>query len=312
MNPFVRFLDRQPVVVLDGGLATALEARGHDLNHHLWSARLLIDAPHEIAAVTTEYLEAGADCVATATYQATFEAFAEIGVAERRATELFERAVAIAVQARDAFWSDPANRVGRLKPLVAASIGPFGAYLADGSEYSGRYGMSEHELYEFHERRFRLLADSPADLVAFETIPSRPEVEALLQLVADHGEVWAWLSMCCSDGAHLWDGSSVAEAARACQSVDHIAAVGVNCVAPEIVPDLVASIRSATDKPVLAYPNSGEAYDAHSKAWDGEVDAGDLSVTSSAWLDAGARIIGGCCRVGPDQIREIRSRLVGT
>ncbi len=312
MNPFLRFLDRQPVVVLDGGLATALEARGHDLNHHLWSARLLIDAPSEIAAVTTAYLKAGADCVATATYQATFEGFAEMGVAERDAIELFERAVEIAVEARDAFWRDPANRVGRRKPLVASSIGPYGAYLADGSEYSGRYGLTEEELYEFHERRFRLLADSAADLVAFETIPSRPEVEALLALVADHGNAWAWLSMSCLDAAHLWDGSSVIEAARACNGVDHIAAVGVNCVPPEIVPELVALVRSATDKPVLAYPNSGEAYDADSKVWDGEAEAGDLSVASRAWMHAGARIVGGCCRVGPEQIREIRSRLVGT
>jgi homocysteine S-methyltransferase len=312
VNPFAPFLERQSVVILDGGLSTALEGRGHDLSHRLWSAKLLVDAPEEIGTVTREYLEAGADCVGTATYQATTQGFRELGLSGDEAVGLLRGAVELAVEARDDFWSDPANRRGRLRPLVAASIGPYGAYLADGSEYSGRYGLTERELYDFHGTRFDVLADSDAELLAVETIPSLPEVRALLRLVEEHPSSWVWVSFCCRDGEHLWDGSELAEAVSACDAVDRVAAIGVNCVSPELVSDLIGEIRSRTDKPVAVYPNSGESYDPEAKNWDPGSCEVDWQQAPKQWARAGAEVIGGCCRVGPETICVIRQQLLAT
>lgn len=309
-NPLAAFLERQGFVVLDGGLATTLEARGHELDSTLWSAALLRDDPGAVRDVHRAFLEAGADVVATAGYQASFAGFEEAGLGEGDAVELFRRSVAIAVEARDGFWADPANREGRLRPLVAASVGPYGAYLADGSEYDGRYGLPASDLDAFHRRRFRLLADSAADLVACETIPSGPEARVLLEILEDTPGAWAWLSFCCRDAAHLHDGTPLAEVVRACEGASRVAAVGVNCVAPSLVAGLVDTIRAETSLPLLVYPNSGEGWDAERGAWTGRGSSDRVAASAPSWLEAGARGVGGCCRVGPEAIRALRERLV--
>lgn len=304
------FLERQGVVVLDGGLATELEARGLRLDDRLWSARLLLDEPEEIGRLHRDYLDAGADCITTASYQATYQGLAEAGIDEDAAGELLRRSVRLAVDARDGFWSVPANRAGRLRPLVAASVGPYGAYLADGSEYSGRYGLSEAELRDFHERRFRLLAASGADLLALETIPSLPEARALMSLLADTVGAWAWISFSCPDGVTLADGTPLADAARACADTPRLAAIGVNCVPPRHVPSLVAELRTTTSLPVLAYPNSGEGWSAPEKRWSGREEMLDWEAAGRAWVTAGAAGVGGCCRTGPAEVRRLRAGTV--
>jgi homocysteine S-methyltransferase len=309
-NPFAPFLDAQGVVILDGGLATTLEARGHSLGTRLWSARLLVDAPDAIRDVHRAYLEAGADCISTASYQATFAGFSELGIDHARAAELILRSVTLAVEARDAFWQVPANRVGRLRPLVAASVGPYGAYLADGSEYVGRYAIGEPEILAFHDERFRLLAASEADVIAFETVPSLPEALALTRLLDGSAGAWAWLSFTCRDGRHLADGTRLADAARACAGAQGLVAAGVNCVPPGHVPALVAELRSVTNLPIAVYPNSGEVYDATLKTWTGPASVEEFETASGAWVASGATLVGGCCRVGPEQIRALRRRLV--
>ncbi len=305
-NPFRRFLDEQGIVVLDGGLATALEADGYVLDSDLWSARLLLDAPEAVRAVHTAYLEAGADCITTATYQASFDAFGRLGVDAAAAADLMRGSVRLAVEARSAFWSEPVNRAGRLEPIVAASAGPYGAFLADGSEYDGRYGVDQDVLDTFHRARLEVLAETDADLIAFETIPSLPEVEVIAALLSETPATWAWITFSCRDGRHLWDGSPVAEAARACSVGDGVAGVGVNCTSPRFVVDLIDEIRGATDLPIIAYPNSGETYDAAAKVWTGQAVGSEWLAGALEWVGAGARVVGGCCRVGPDMIRELR------
>jgi homocysteine S-methyltransferase len=309
-DPFAPFLRAQGVVVLDGGLATALEALGEDLDDPLWSARVLLDAPEAVRAVHRAYLEAGADCIATVTYQATFEGFAARGMSDAQAEEAFRGAVALAVDARDAFWREPAGRTGRLQPLVAASVGPYGAYLADGSEYTGAYDLSEDQLLAFHRRRWRLLAASPADLLACETIPSLVETRALLRLLADTPDRWAWISFQCRDGAHLADGTPLEQTVRLCDAADRIAAVGVNCVPPSRVPALLARARSATTKTLAAYPNSGEVYDAGEKRWRAGTAWDDPAAAAPGWRARGASVLGGCCRTGPETIRRMRRALL--
>lgn len=309
-SPIDAVLDRQRFVVLDGGLATELEARGCDLSDELWSARILMDDPGLIRDVHLDYLRAGADCVLSASYQATVPGFVRRGLARDRAEELIRLSVQLAKEACEEFWRDPANRDDRVPPLVAASVGPYGAYLADGSEYTGSYDIGEPELYDFHRDRWRLLRDSGADLMACETVPSLDEVRALSLLLRESPDVAAWMSFSCGDAAHLRDGSPLHLAVSEVAELRQVTAVGVNCVAPSIVPGLIQQVRALTGKTIVVYPNSGERWDARRKSWVGVGGNTDIGESATQWFDLGARVIGGCCRTGPADIRSIRRALV--
>jgi homocysteine S-methyltransferase len=309
-NPIIHYLGQQGVMVLDGGLATALEARGCDLVDELWSAKVLLEAPELIREVHLDYLLAGADCITTSSYQATLPGFTNRGLGEDAGRDFLRLSLILALEARDLFWCEAANRRGRLRPLVAASIGPYGAYLADGSEYTGRYGISDAELYEFHRDRWQVLAAGGADIMACETIPTRREAEALLCLVSETPDQWAWLSFSCRDGKHLCDGGRLRDAARACHAEPRVAAVGINCTAPEFIAPLIDEARMGTEKPILVYPNSGEGYDAEQKRWCPAPSRVDWEETVEGWVRRGASGVGGCCRVGPRRIADIRRYLV--
>lgn len=308
-NPIAGFLEGQKVFVLDGGLATAMEARGSDLKDDLWSAKILLEDPQLIKEVHLDFLRAGADCIATASYQASLPGFRRRGLSEEDGRELLVLSVRLALDARDEFWSAAKNRTGRRRPLVAASVGPYGAYLADGSEYTGNYGLSEEEIYEFHRERWHILAEAGPDLMACETIPGQGEAEVLLRLLTETPEQWAWISFSCRDAEHLSDGGPIRDAVRLLDREARVAAVGVNCIAPELVTPLLEEMRRETEKPVLVYPNSGESYDAGDKRWHSAPSTTRLESAALDWVEQGAAGVGGCCRVSPDEIRSIRSNL---
>ncbi|GAB4443597.1 MAG: homocysteine S-methyltransferase [Anaerolineae bacterium] len=309
LNPIETILQTYPAVVLDGALATELERRGCDLRDPLWSARVLLEAPDLIRQVHTDYFAAGADCAITASYQATFEGFAGRGLSRAEAEDLMRLSVRLAIEARDSFWVNPANRTGRSRPFVAASIGPYGAFLRDGSEYRGDYGLSEAELITFHRPRMAVLAAAGADMLACETIPCLVEARALARLLEEFPGISAWFSFSCRDAARISQGESLAECVALLDAHPQVAAVGVNCTAPRFVPNLVRAARAATRKPILAYPNSGETYDAATFSWHGETTCEAFSSQAQRWYENGARIIGGCCRTTPDHIRELAARL---
>lgn len=308
-NPVAPFLERQGVMILDGGLATELEARGCDLCDELWSARVLIEDPDLVGRVHADYLAAGADCIASASYQASFEGFQRRGLSEDEAAELLRLSVRLAIRARDAFWGDPANRSGRLRPLVAASVGPYGAALADGSEYTGVYDLDEPGLRAFHRQRWRVLAASGADLLACETIPSQAEAGVLLRLLRETPRAYAWFSFSCRDGK-LSDGTPLVDTLAPFTDQPQVVAVGVNCTPPSSILHLIVEARRAVDTPIVVYPNSGEGWDAEQRCWVGTAEAVDFATASERWRDAGASLIGGCCRTGPQHIEAIRRRLV--
>ena len=311
-DPLTTLLERQKVAILDGGLATELEARGHDLADELWSARLLIEAPDEIRRLHLDYLEAGADCIVSASYQASFAGLARRGLEADAAEDLLRRSVDLARAARAELWRDPAKRAGRQPPLVAASVGPYGAALADGSEYTGDYDLDAAGLARFHRRRLQVLATSGADLLACETIPSALEARVLAGLLGELPEARGWISFSCRDGEHLSDGTPIAAIAAEVAASDRVIAVGVNCTAPRHVGALISAIARVTAKPILAYPNSGERYDARTGRW---LAGGDRSApifaTAADWVARGARVLGGCCRTGPEHIRALRRALLG-
>ncbi len=308
-NPFDRFFAESDVVILDGALATELERRGANLNDALWSARILLEDPDLIRQVHYDYLVAGADVITTASYQATFGGFARRGLSHQQAADLMRLSVQLALEARESFWDDPANRAGRIRPLVAASLGPYGAYLADGSEYRGDYNLSIAELMEFHRPRMAVLAASGADLLACETIPCQIEGEALVALLREFADTPAWLSFSCRNGEEVSDGGSFASCAALANQGDQIVAVGVNCTAPRYIEDLLRIARSVTGKPLLCYPNSGEAWDPLNNCWVGSTGVTDFHTPARRWHAAGAALIGGCCRTAPEDIRDMREAL---
>jgi homocysteine S-methyltransferase len=292
----VRDISGAPLV-LDGGLATELEARGHDLSDGLWSARLLIDAPDEIVAAHLAFFDAGAVIATTASYQASFEGFAAHGIDRTQTAALLRRSVELAKSAR--------RRCPDRKRWVAASVGPYGAMLADGSEYRGRYGLGVRELIDFHRPRLEVLAEAEPDVFALETVPDADEAFALSQVIAGIG-VPAWLSYTIS-GARTRAGQSLEDAFSVAANNADIIAVGVNCCAPEDVPQAVVTAREVTGKPVIVYPNSGEGWDAQRRTWTG----GSRFPADRApfWAADGAQIIGGCCRVGPADISALSRTL---
>jgi homocysteine S-methyltransferase len=306
-DPIENLLSRRPFVVLDGALATELERRGADLNDPLWSAKYLIERPDIIHSVHLDYLRAGADVVTTATYQATFEGFARRGIGPGQAAQLMRGAVALAVAARDEFWYVESNRIGRPRPLVAASVGPYGALLADGSEYRGRYAVSDRALEDFHRPRLAVLAACGADLLACETIPCLREAKVLARLIEQFPALCAWISFSCQDESHNCEGEDMADCVAQLRAYPQIAAVGVNCSRPELMTPLLRRMRGHTDKPLLVYPNSGECYDPASKQWSGSPGTTRFGHQAREWYAEGARLIGGCCRTTPEDIRGVKS-----
>ena len=293
-------LGRGPIV-LDGGLGTLLESRGHDLGSDLWSARLLLERPEEIRAAHREYFEAGARVGITASYQVTYEGLARAGIGAAETSALLRRSVELAVEARDEVAGDGVER------WVAASVGPYGAMLADGSEYRGDYGLDVDALRRWHRPRLAVLADTAADLLAVETIPCVEEVKAvaleLHELAAP-----AWVSVTAAMGA-LRSGDDLREAYAFLDDIDEVVAVGINCSDPLDVNAAIEAARAVTAKPVVVYPNSGEQWDAKNRRWMGDSDFPDWLIRE--WVAAGASLIGGCCRVGPLDIAGI-SRVLGT
>jgi homocysteine S-methyltransferase len=310
-DPLSRILAQQGFLVLDGGLATELEARGADLGDELWSAKVLVDDQALIKQVYRDYLAAGADCIVSASYQATIPGMMRHGLSESDAVALLERSVELALEARRVFWGEPANRAGRCEPLVVASIGPYGAYLANGAEYTGDYDLDEAGLYEFHRRRWHVLARTGADVIACETVPSRIEARAIVRLLQEVPNCSAWISFNCRDQAHIADGTPLAEAVRELNQVEQVVAIGVNCTPPSIVSGLIRCLSGATNKIIVVYPNSGEGWDAERKVWTGLAEPVDFGKLAGEWKALGASCIGGCCRTGPNHIRVIRDVLSG-
>ena len=307
-DPLQSFLRSAGVVLLDGGLATELERRGADLRGHLWSARILVEQPDLLRQVHLDYFIAGADVAITASYQASIGGLMQQGATEPEARATLRRSVQVAAEAREQFLrlGLPA---GRRPPLVAGSIGPYGAARADGSEFSGHYGVSRQALADFHGPRLEELIRAGADLLAIETIPSPEEAEVVVQLLRAWPAVGALVSFSCRDSAHVCEGEPIEAAVAPVVGHPQVLAVGINCTPPQFLEPLLHRLRRVTDKPLVAYPNSGELWDATNRCWLGS-GGFDPLVEGPRWYQAGARLIGGCCRTGPDTIRALRSALV--
>jgi homocysteine S-methyltransferase len=286
--------------VLDGGMASELEYQGANIDGPLWSAHVLEDAPEKVVAVHHAYIEAGAQCIETASYQVSRMGYAEFGLAPEGADAALLHAVELARKAAAKF---PQRRV-----VVAASLGPYGAALHNGAEYHGNYGVGFSELVNFHRERIRVLAsaaESAPDLLAFETLPSLEEALAIGEALAPWPDLAAWFSFTCKDGQHVAHGELLFDCAAAVAGFPQTVAIGVNCTHPSLIPALIGELRRATNKPVVAYPNSGEGWDAQARCWTGTGDPASFGAQAAQWFAAGAQIVGGCCRTRPAHIRQV-------
>lgn len=290
-DPLAAIIARRGVALLDGGLATTLEARGADLSGRLWSARVLRERPDLVRDVHADFLRAGADVVITASYQASFAGFAAAGIAPDETVELLRRSVALG--------RDAAVLAARPDALVAASVGPYGAYLADGSEYRGDDDRSADELKRFHRGRLEVLSSAGPDLIAIETLPSARELAALLELLDEVSGPPAWVTFACRDGERIGDGTSFVEAATLAAAHRRVIGVGVNCTPPQHVSPLLRSLQPRpVDVHLVVYPNVGDAWDAQQRRWV----RSRRFVSPVRWRELGADVIGGCCGTTPQDL----------
>ncbi|WP_335337487.1 homocysteine S-methyltransferase [Companilactobacillus ginsenosidimutans] len=296
-------LQNKTGLVIDGAMATELEKRGVDTNNDLWSATALIENPEAITAVHKSYFQAGADIAITNTYQANISEFMKMGMTKKEGQDLIIKAVKLANKARVDYFRllhKEDRDVRAAHPLIAGSVGPYGAYLADGSEYRGDYQLSEKEYFDFHRSRMQLLDKAGVDLFAFETQPNFDETKALAHMLKlDFPDQHAWMSFSIKDPETLCDGTPLQQAIKYFNIFDQISAIGVNCTTLENIEPAIKNIRAVTKKPIVVYPNNGDIYNPETKTWKANRQAETFTDLTPKWLDAGAQLIGGAVEQHP-------------
>jgi homocysteine S-methyltransferase len=303
-------LDLTGLRVLDGGLATELERAGCDLASPLWSGEVLRAHPEKVLAVHRSYLKAGADCLLTASYQLSAMGFREIGLTSDDARTAIQQSVALAEQARREYAQSEIDAGHKPRRIwIAGSLGAYGAALHNGAEFHGNYNIEHAELVAFHAERVDAMRDTNADLLAFETVPSLAEAEAILEALSQHPDLAAYISFTCRDDAHTGHGEPIEQCARLLDDAPNIIAIGINCTAPRHILPLIQKIRAVSTKRIAVYPNSGETWVPEARGWTGTSDPGLFGNLASPWRKAGAGWIGGCCRTGPQHIRAIANQL---
>lgn len=287
----------RPVVVLDGGLSTQLERHGADFSGRLWTGKALLENPDVVERAHRDFVESGAEIISTASYQVSRSGFVAEGLTAHDADLALTRSVEIAQSATTG-----------TQVKVAASVGPYGATLHDGSEYRGNYGVDQGTLEDFHRERIAVLAAAKPDYFALETIPELTEARALVAVLADYPDIPVWVSFSCGDDAHLVSGETIEDAARAVAVLPQLVAIGMNCVAPENVAPLARRIASVTDTAIIGYPNRGGQWDSVTNSWSGQTPK-TLAQWWPDWRAAGVTFVGGCCGHDATAIAQLRDAL---
>ncbi|OCG67046.1 homocysteine S-methyltransferase [Gilliamella sp. Fer4-1] len=302
-------LKQKKHIIIDGALASELQRRGCDLNDSLWSAKILIEKPELIRQVHYDYFKAGADCAITASYQATPLGFSQKGIAFDESIKLIKTSVELAKQAKQQYLTDTKQN----KPLlIAGSVGPYGAYLANGSEYTGNYHLDKEAFIAFHQDRIQALIEAGVDILACETLPSFAEIKALTTLIAQFPTMACWFSLTLKDSEHLSDGTPLSQVINYLNNIEQIVSIGINCIALENVTPTLEVLNKLSTKPLIVYPNSGEQYDPTTKQWHKNHQHNcTFSNQLPTWIKLGAKLIGGCCQTTPSDIKQIVALLKG-
>ena len=315
MGKFKDLLDKQEIIILDGALGTELESRGYDVSGKLWSAQYLLDKPQIIQDVHESYVRVGSDIITTSSYQASILAFVEAGLTPEKAYDLLKETVYLAQKAIKNVWQalSQEEQKQRPYPLVAGSVGPYAAYLADGSESTGDYQLSEEEFRDFHRPRIQALLEAGSDLLAIETIPNGAEEAAILRLLAEEfPQAETYLSFVAQAENAISDGTKIEELGNLAQESPQVLAVGFNCTAPHLIAPLLDALGQVCNKPFLTYPNSGETYNGLTKTWhDDPEQERSLLENSKLWQEQGVWLFGGCCRTRPEDIAQLAKGFKG-
>ena len=292
-----------------------MESRGFDVSGKLWSAQYLLDQPRIIQDVHESYVRAGSDIITTSSYQASIPAFVEAGLTPEKAYDLLKETVFLARKVIENTWQALSleEKNQRPRPLVAGSVGPYAAYLADGSEYTGDYQLSEEEFQDFHRPRIQALLEAGSDLLAIETIPNGAEAAAILRLLAEEfPQAETYLSFVAQSENAISDGTKIEELGNLAQESPQVLAVGFNCTAPHLIASLLDGLGQVCKKPLLTYPNSGETYNGLTKTWhDDPEQERSLLENSKLWQNQGVRLFGGCCRTRPEDIAQLAKGFKG-
>lgn len=297
-------IEKNGVMVIDGSMSTALEAMGADLNDTLWTAKVLAAEPDKVKQVHKNYFRTGADCGITSSYQATIPGLMDKGYTKEEAESLIRRSVEVFLEARDEWWKEEGEAAGRAYPLCLAGMGPYGVYLADGSEYTGNYVVSDEDLEKFHRERATLLKEAGADVLLFETQPSLHEALIEAKIGEELGMDY-WISFSCRDGKRTNKGELVSECAEALsEGYPHLKMIGVNCTKPEYLVELIGELKKGTDLPIAVYPNSGETYDPVTKTW-AKAEGLNFGEYALKYMAAGAQAVGGCCTTVESHIQQV-------
>ena len=300
MIPLANARDKilQGIHILDGGMASELEYLGANINGPLWSAHVLQDAPDKILAVHRAYIAAGADCIETASYQVSRMGYAEFGLGPAQADAALLHSVELARKA--------ASEFPKRKIFIAVSLGPYGAVLHNGAEYHGNYNCSHKDLVAFHSARIEVLSEIKGrEALAFETLPSLEEAQAIGEALAPYPNLAAWFTFTCKDEVHVAHGELLRDCTATVAALPQTIAIGVNCTHPSLIASLIGELRAASSKPIVVYPNAGEDWDASARCWIGSSDPAAYGARAAEWFAAGAQIVGGCCRTRPAHIIEV-------
>lgn len=300
-------LEKNGIMVIDGSMSTALEALGADNSSKLWTAAALAENPDLVKQVHIDYFKAGADCGITCTYQATIPGLKEHGYTNEEAERLIADSIRIFLEARDEWWESEGKVAGRAYPICLAGLGPYGAYLADGSEYTGNYGVSDNVLYEFHRRRLEIVKEAGAEIALIETQPSLNEA-IIAANICEELDFDYWISFSCRDGYRINEGDKISDCARVLSDgFPHLKMIGVNCSKPEYIASLIRELKSASDLPIGVYPNSGLIYDPETKTWTQPQNVMNFGAYALDYMQAGAVAVGGCCTTACEQIKQVVS-----
>ena len=310
MGRLKELLAQKQILVLHGPLGTELEAMGYDVSGKLWSAKYLLEKPDVIQELHEIYLNNGSNILTTSTYQATIPGLEAAGLNPEQAADIIRLTVQLAHQARDNYWQNLSDeqKTQTIYPLISGDVGPYAAYLADGSEYNGQYGkVSLQELKDFHRPRIQLFLEQEVDMLALETIPNRLEVQALTELLSEEfPQVESYMSFTAQEVGKISDGTALKDVIALVEACPQILAVGFNCTQPQLYDDLLQETRTLTTKPLVTYPNSGETYDGVTQTWHHSREGkGSLVEQSLHWIHLGAQIVGGCCRTRPAEIAAL-------
>ena len=284
------------IKLLDGSMSFPMEQLGYNLKNKLWTGKALINNPDLIKDIHKGYIDAGADFISTSTYQISFDRLKNMGYQSEEIKKIFQKSVDIV---KDAIEESKLKK----EIKIVGSFGPYASYDPEASEYIGEYDSTDIEIKKFHLNNIRIIEETDLDIILYETIPCLREIKILSEALS-HSTKEIWISITCNEEMEFRDGSSFKDACEIISKIEKITTMGINCFSPLLVKKAIDLLKKYSNKKILIYPNSGEIYNPKERFWTGNNEFNNSMIKN--WLSLYPDIIGGCCRIGYDDIKKMR------